>query len=76
MVRILHDDWSIGFGENRPEQSSQTFDGYANFTLTYRDRQARQNDSIYRCVWQWHAKELLSGGSDKRNLPMGLIEDS
>ena len=26
---ILHDDWSIRLGENRPYQSSQTFDGYA-----------------------------------------------
>ena len=29
MIRILHDDWSFGLGENRPDQSSQTFGGYA-----------------------------------------------
>ena len=28
MVRILHDDWSIRLGENRPDQRSQTFNGY------------------------------------------------
>ena len=26
---ILHDDWSIRLGENRPFQSFQTFRGYA-----------------------------------------------
>ena len=29
VVRILHDDWSIRLGENRPDQSSQAFVGYA-----------------------------------------------
>ena len=29
VVRIVDDDWSIWFGENRPDQSSQAFDGYA-----------------------------------------------
>ena len=29
MVRILHDDWLIRLGENRPDQSSQRFGGYA-----------------------------------------------
>ena len=29
MARILHDDWSIKLGENRSDQSSQTFGGYA-----------------------------------------------
>ena len=28
MVRILHDDWSIRLGGDRPNQSSQTSDGY------------------------------------------------
>ena len=26
---ILHDDWSIRLGENRPDQNSQTFGSYA-----------------------------------------------
>ena len=29
MVRTLHDDWPIKFGENIPEQSSQTFGSQA-----------------------------------------------
>ena len=32
MVRILFDDWSIMLGESTPDQSSQTFGGYANLT--------------------------------------------
>ena len=32
MVRLLHDDWSIGLGENRPDQISQTVGGYAHIT--------------------------------------------
>ena len=29
MIRILHDDWSMRSGENRLDQSSQIFGGYA-----------------------------------------------
>ena len=29
MVRILHGDWLIRLGENRLDQSSRTFGGYA-----------------------------------------------
>ena len=32
--------------------------------------------SVLKSKHQWCAEELLSGGDDKRNLPMGLIEDS
>ena len=31
MARILHDDWSIRLGENRPSQSAQTFGGYGDY---------------------------------------------
>ena len=29
MLRILHDNWPTGLGENRYGQSSQAFDSYA-----------------------------------------------
>ena len=28
MVRILHDDWSVRLGENRPDQGSYIFGEY------------------------------------------------
>ena len=34
MIIILHDDWSVRFGENKPVQSSQIFGGYASVQLS------------------------------------------
>ena len=31
MVRIVHDDWLLRLGESRPDQSSQTFGGFADY---------------------------------------------
>ena len=28
---------------------------------------------LVESIGQWHAEELLSGGCDKKNLPMGLV---
>ena len=35
VVRILYTDWSVGLGENRPYQSSETFGGCASVVAVY-----------------------------------------
>ena len=43
MVRILHADWSISLRENRPDQNSKTFGGYAVMRNKYTNMGHRIN---------------------------------